>query len=174
MEMTQSRLQIRRWILVLSVLFVTVASDQLTKVLARSVLRGQDRQEFIAGSVALEFAENPGAFLSVGSGLSDSLRFLIFSVGVVFVLLWAGYLLIKRQDLAKMEVWGLALLLGGGIGNLIDRLSKGTVTDFIQMGVGSLHTGIFNIADVAIMVGVGFLFLTSSRNKKKAAAKTTS
>ena len=158
----------QRWIFVSILVVLTLVLDQASKIMARHYLASQPRISFLGGLFAFDFAENPGAFLSVGSGLSTQMRFLIFSLGVVLVLLWAGYLLVKRIDLQKIEIWGLAFLLAGGIGNLIDRLMKSTVTDFMQMGIGGLYTGIFNIADMAIMVGVIFLMLTSfvSKNKK--------
>ncbi len=156
-----------RWIFISVVIAVTLILDQLTKIWARSSLVGQPRQTFLFETIAIEHAENTGAFLSVGSQMSDYARFLIFTVGVVFVLIWAAYLLTRRIDLHRAEVWGLALLLAGGIGNLIDRVMKSSVTDFVQIGIGPLRTGIFNVADVAIMLGVGLLFLASFLTKKK-------
>jgi signal peptidase II len=164
-----SRLQVGRLPRVLFVLLVTLGVDQWTKVYARSDLHGNGPFSYLGGFIRFEFAENPGAFLSVGSGMSETFRFAIFSVGVIFVLIWAAWLLMFRVELKRAEIWGLSLLLAGGIGNLIDRLYKGTVTDFVQLGWDPLRTGIFNLADVAIMAGVALLFLVSWTAKKKTA-----
>jgi signal peptidase II len=62
---------------------------------------------------------------------------------------------------------GMALIWGGGVSNFADRiLSDGRVVDFLNLGIGSLRTGIFNVADVAIMAGVGLLILAWTRNTK--------
>jgi signal peptidase II len=54
---------------------------------------------------------------------------------------------------------GLALLIGGGVSNLVDRISRGAVVDFLNLGIGSLRTGIFNVADMAIMSGIALLIV---------------
>lgn len=156
----------KRKAFVSTVVVLLVLADQLTKEIARRVLGETGPVAWAGGLVSWELAENPGAFLSLGAQFGEGLRFLLFSVGVVVVLGWAVFLLVKRPELPRLEVWGLSLLLGGGTGNLIDRLAKGSVTDFLQIGFPPLQTGVFNLADMAIMVGVGFLFFTSFKNPK--------
>lgn len=76
-----------------------------------------------------------------------------------------------RQDrrnigsLGKIETIALSLAVGGGIGNLIDRIAFGSVTDFLNFGIGQVRTGIFNVADMAIMAGL-FLFLYAAMKPK--------
>ena len=70
-----------------------------------------------------------------------------------------------------MMTAGLTLLIAGGLGNLIDRLVYGYVTDFLNVGIGSLRTGIFNVADMAIMLGVGLLFFAGDGEGKKPHAR---
>ena len=61
---------------------------------------------------------------------------------------------------------GLALVVAGGVSNLADRVAHGAVVDFLNVGLGSLRTGIFNVADMAIMTGVGLILLWAHRRKK--------
>ena len=60
---------------------------------------------------------------------------------------------------------GMCFLIGGGIGNIIDRLLYGSVTDFLHIDFGLFRTGIFNLADVSIMVGIGILIINSIKQK---------
>lgn len=72
-----------------------------------------------------------------------------------------------RRSLRPAFIAGFSLIVGGGIGNLIDwTFNNGAVIDFMNFGVGNLRTGIFNIADVAIMLGEGMLIFFALRNKR--------
>jgi signal peptidase II len=65
---------------------------------------------------------------------------------------------------SSLAFLGLALFVAGGASNLVDRLTSGAVVDFLNVGVGRLRTGIFNVADVAIMLGAGIIALTRYRD----------
>jgi len=149
-----------RVFIILLITLVTVGCDQATKELAINNLKGMPSTEYLGGIFKLVYAENPGAFLSLGAGLSKELRFVIFSLlsGLGLVAL-AVYLLKSRID--TISTLSASFILGGGIGNLIDRLFRdsGRVIDFMNMGVGGLRTGIFNIADIAIMGGTIVLLI---------------
>ena len=145
---------------------LTLVVDQASKIWARQFLFGTGMHSYLMNFVRFEFAENPGAFLSVGAGLGDLVRFLIFTVGVSFILIWAGMVLIRRVHLEQIEVFGFSFLLAGGLGNLIDRIMKGSVTDFVQVGFDSLHTGVFNVADMSILAGVVLLMCHSYLPKR--------
>jgi signal peptidase II len=150
----------RRIFLILALLFFTVGSDQATKAFARNTLSMQSLS-YLGDCIRIQHLENPGAFLSFGAGLRHENRFWIFTIGVaIFVFATFCYLLAKTT-LDKWTTISLTLVVGGGFGNLIDRAMKGTVTDFLNVGIGQLRTGVFNIADMAIMAGV-FIFLISS------------
>jgi len=133
--------------------------DQLTKWLSRTYLF--EVQEFRFGPLfaRFELAENPGAFLSLGATWSDQVRFWVLTVAVFFILGWAAWALLTTKNQSRFEFWGLQFLLVGGIGNLIDRAYKGTVTDFVQVGVGPLQTGIFNIVDMLILSSLFVMLL---------------
>lgn len=142
-------------------LFTTVGCDQATKVLARDTLRFSQPRSYLGGSIKLQSTQNPGAFLSLGSELGHELRFWVFNVGVSAFLILVCYLLASKRQSSALATTGLTLLLAGGIGNLIDRLQFGSVTDFLHLDFGFFHTGIFNFADVAIVIGVLMLLVTS-------------
>jgi len=110
---------------------------------------------FVGDTVRLQYTENKGAFLSLGASLSKNWRGMIFTGGVATFLLGVlGYLLVA-SNLPAVTVLAFSLVLGGGLSNLLDRIFYGGyVVDFINLGIGSLRTGIFNAADVAITIGV--------------------
>jgi signal peptidase II len=138
----------------LGILLVCVGCDQVTKQVARAHLPDAGRQSFLGDTVRLEYAENPGAFLSLGSDWPEVFRVWLLPVITAGMLAGLCTFLLVRSRLPRAEFLGLSLILGGGAGNLIDRLLRdGHVTDFLNLGVGSVRTGIFNVADAAITAG---------------------
>lgn len=151
-----------RLLLLSSILFGTVVSDQVTKVIAREHLQGKGTLTYLGDTVRLVYAENYGAFLGMGANMPDVMRRLIF-VGFVAVFLIAFLVWILRtEEISKMTLWASGLVVGGGIGNLIDRIFRdgGGVTDFMNLGIGGLRTGIFNVADLWIVAGIVLLFFS--------------
>lgn len=148
-----------------SVLLLVV--DQLTKLWAYDSLRGELSQSFMGDMFRLEYAENPGAFLGMGNSLSDPVRFWVFTIFVSALMLGLGIYMHVKQLIPK-EAWAYSLIFAGGVGNLIDRIfhEDGHVIDFLNAGIGSLRTGIFNVADMAIMLGL-FILLFSGNTKSK-------
>ena len=154
--------RILRWSLVLLVLATAVGCDQATKRLARQSLADAPPLTYLAGSLRLEYAENAGGFLSFGENLPDRVRFFLFIPLVALIL--AGSLALTHRSTSAFQLWGLTLLAGGGAGNLIDRIAHdGRVVDFINLGLGSLRTGVFNLADVAVTAGVVLLAFSGLR-----------
>ena len=140
------------WLLPLLVL--QVGCDQGTKVLAETHLEGRPPLLYFGGAFKLVYAENPGAFLGWGGALGDELRFALFvvavGIGLVGGLLW----ILTDRRITRFGLVAGSALLAGGLGNLIDRWSNGgRVADFMQLSVGSLKTGIFNVADLQILLG---------------------
>lgn len=149
----------KRRLELLLLIAILIAVDQQTKAIARRTLLSDLPRHF--GIVTLLYTTNAGAFLSIGANLPADVRAAIFS-GIVTIALGAAAIALfggKIQSAAD-EV-ALSLILGGGIGNLIDRLRfSGRVTDFIYMAAGPLHTGVFNIADMAITAGILWLLVS--------------
>jgi signal peptidase II len=136
-----------------------VGCDQVTKHTARTFLSPGATHSFLGDGFRLQLAENPGAFLSIGANLSPDSRTLLFTAAVGLVLLvLVGVALFAK--LSMRESVAVALIAGGGIGNLIDRIvHDGLVTDFLNVGIGALRTGIFNLADMLIIAGALVLVL---------------
>ncbi len=138
-----------------------IAIDQLVKLLALVSLQANSFK-FGASPInlALELSLNPGAFLSLGAALPAQVKQLIFIVGVAVMVAWAmGWSLSNwSQPLRKvLPLYAIAL---GGIANLIDRVFRdGHVVDYMVLNVGPTHTGVFNIADIAITAGAIYLMI---------------
>ena len=143
-----------RLILAMVILSSCIGCDQATKTIATQTLQNSPPRSFLADTVRLDFALNPGGFLSLGSNLSDDVRmwvFVAFNSCLLFGL--AAFLCLKR-NLALTLFTSLVFILAGGIGNLIDRVgNNGLVTDFINIGIGPVRTGVFNVADMAVTFG---------------------
>ena len=147
-----------RLVFVSIIVSLTLALDQLSKQWAMKTLMGTPMRTYLWDVFRFQYAENNGAFLSLGSSLPESTRFWIFTVLVSGFLIGLAWVLISKDNLNRWDVAAYALVLGGGIGNLIDRWARGgNVVDFMNMGIGWLRTGIFNVADAIIMAGMFIL-----------------
>lgn len=142
-----------RVVVLVLVALVTVGCDQATKVVATAVLEHAPERSLFFDSVRLVYAENSGGFLSLGASLSPAVRTTVFSGLTALGLLALAAFALRRQRVDGLATFGLVLLISGGLSNWIDRVVRGNVVDFLNVGVGWLRTGIFNVADVAIMVG---------------------
>jgi signal peptidase II len=144
-----------RLALIAIITFAAAGCDQAAKHIARNTLGSPGSISLLNDTVRLGLAENRGAFMSLGSDFSDSARRFLFISVASALLAGIAILSVFGPNLGVAHVVGLALVLGGGAGNLIDRLLRdGLVTDFVQIGIGSLRTGIFNLSDLAIVLGV--------------------
>ena len=155
---------VSRLLLVSVLLIGCVGCDQISKQVVRSQLMLGESHSYLGDTLRLTYTHNIGAFLGLGDSMPESARIAFFQGGVgliVLGLLWAAAF---ARDMSHWQIIALALLAAGGLGNLIDRvLYDGGVTDFLNLGVGSLRTGIFNIADAVEVIGV-LLFALSWRN----------
>lgn len=144
---------------------LTLVLDQWTKAWARAVLAVAAPREYFGGLLTLLYAENSGAFLSLGARMPELARTMVFTGLVVIALVVATWVLVTGRVTQRGDAYALALLIGGGIGNVIDRIARhGRVTDFIYLSAGPLHTGVFNVADMAITGAVLWLAVTSARS----------
>ena len=163
-------------LLVLAVIAVLVGLDQWSKIVAIEHLMNAPPILYFGGLFRWTYATNSGAFLSLGSTLSEANRFwvLVGFNGIILSAL-ALFLLFNRQ-LQKAPAIALALILAGGIGNLIDRLFRGgEVVDFMHIDLGfslgplPMKTGVFNVADMAIVGGLLMLIALEMLQKKRPA-----
>ncbi len=145
--------------LIITVIFLNIGCDQVTKNIARNRIEYHETIPVIENFLTLTKVENTGAFLSLGSNMPVVIKLLILNVLPVLVMLWGLYLVIQKTNLSRLLVTGLCFVIGGGAGNLYDRIRFGSVTDFLHMNFGIFQTGIFNMADVSIMVGMGVILI---------------
>lgn len=147
----------------------TLLLDQATKLVAREHLQGRPARDY--GVLTLLYAENAGAFLSLGASLPRAARRVVFDGLVTIGLVAAAWFLFTGRVRGRGDDVALALIVGGGIGNLIDRFRfAGHVTDFLYLHAGPLHTGVFNVADMAITGGVLWLALAWVVTARRAGA----
>jgi signal peptidase II len=159
----------RRRITLAVIIVLTIALDQGTKLIARRTLMNAFPRHY-AGVLTLLYTENPGAFLSLGSNLPVDVRHLLFDGLVSVGLLVAAFALFTARMGLGGDALAIAFIIGGGVGNLIDRFRfGGFVTDFIYLAAGPLHTGVFNVADMAItggVIAIAVLWAVSAMRKR--------
>ena len=157
----------KRILVIFLILLACLVGDRITKNVAKKNLPRNETIHLLNDTVRLQYAENNGAFLSLGSNISEPVRYIVFTIMVgVFLTCLLIYLLLSKQ-LTQLQVMALSLILGGGCGNLIDRIAnEGRVFDFMNVGIGPLRTGIFNVADMSITFGVLWFFILAIKNRR--------
>jgi signal peptidase II len=149
-----------RLALVGALLFGCVGCDQVSKEIARAQLTIGESHSFLGDTFRLIHVENPGVFLGIGANLPEPVRVVLFQGAIGLLILGLLWVAAFRPGTRPWQVAGFTLLAASGVGNLIDRLLfDGSVTDFLNIGIGSLRTGIFNIADVVGVLGLAVLVL---------------
>lgn len=147
-----------RLIVIVLVIIANVSCDQISKKMVRKSVIYESQISIYKDNLILTNIENTGAFLSLGDALPPILRLLLFVV-IPVILLCIGFVyLVKKQQLDSIKVLCGCLIIGGGIGNIMDRALRGSVTDFMLIDLGVVKTGIFNFADVSVMIGTIVLF----------------
>lgn len=134
------------------IVLAVISLDQATKYFIMNTLSPYDSIE-IFPFLHIVNVRNTGAAFGMFKSLGSSFFIMLSVVAVIFIIT----LLMKKT----YNTFGLSLVLGGAIGNLIDRLLYGKVVDFADFSVGSYHWPAFNVADSALTVGIGIIVLTS-------------
>ncbi|HLW23413.1 MAG TPA: signal peptidase II [Steroidobacteraceae bacterium] len=148
----------------LLVIVLVVGVDQATKLVVRAHAGPGTRISYLGDTLRLQYAENRGAFLSLGASLTPTARAAVFTAGAGALLTSVLIYGMLSRSVGRLDSFALGLICGGGVGNLIDRLRHaGLVTDFLNVGIGPVRTGIFNVADMALMAGVALLLIRSMR-----------
>ncbi|MCB9230858.1 MAG: signal peptidase II [Bacteroidia bacterium] len=159
-----------RIILLLAVVAANIGLDQISKIIIRNKVEFNEHIQLIGDYFIMTKVENTGAFLSLGSDFPDFIRIILLLVLPALVMIGGlAYILLKKNVGQTIGI-PVAFLIGGGIGNLIDRILYGSVTDFLHIDLGGwARTGIFNVADMSIMFGMGLLLLkfVKDKNNKK-------
>lgn len=150
--------------LLAAVSLLSAGCDQGSKWLAKEHLQGGPPITIAGDLLVLTYAENRGGFLSLGARLPEAARDAIFLLGVPLILLAFIVYMLRGAVLTRAKAVAAGLVVGGGLGNLIDRLAyDGRVVDFLNMGFGPIRTGIFNLADAGVMLGAAYIIVTTGR-----------
>lgn len=163
----------RRKYLVFGIVFgLALLADQVTKIWARDELRPRHSPiVVIDGFFDLRYSENPGSAFGLFRNLAGG-RWLLLGIGVIAMVVVVG--LLKRVKPGQLRIAAeLGLLAGGALGNIVDRITRGVVTDFVLWKIQSrgLEWPLFNVADAALVVGViALLFDMKGEPKEPEAA----
>ena len=157
----------------LIIVALNLGCDQVSKVVARKHIDFYQQITIVKDRFILTKVENTGAFLSAGSNLPEFIRIMMLIILPLVVLVYGLFYLYVNKALPRLMQVGVCFLIGGGMGNIYDRIIHGSVTDFLFMDFVLFRTGVFNLADVSIMIGIGLLFLQTlmAKNAHKAIYK---
>ena len=133
--------------------------DQWTKGIVMRTFQVHESREVVSDLFDLTYVQNSGAAFGLFASVDSSVKAIILnSVAVLVFLIVSGYALRSSHKSVRLQV-GLALILGGAVGNLLDRVRFTYVVDFLDFSISGHHWPAFNVADSAICIGVALLFL---------------
>jgi signal peptidase II len=141
-----------------------LVADQVSKYVVEKSIHLGARHEIVPGLINLQRTSNPGVAFGLGADSTAPWMgpvLILFSVAVIGLLVW---LLATNRAGGALGQWGLALILGGAAGNVLDRVLRRSVTDFIDFHVGDHHWYTFNLADSAIVLGAALVVLELFRD----------
>ena len=147
-----------RIVLILLIITVNIGCDQFSKTIIKRPVLPYETIRVLNNHLTVTRVENSGAFLSAGDSMSKvSKQIFLTLVPIIAMVLGLTYLVVK--PVSNNTLIGVCFVIGGGVGNLFDRILYGSVTDFLYVKFGFFQTGIFNMADVSIMVGIFVILL---------------
>ena len=151
---------------IIILVLLNVGCDQITKGVVRENVMSRDYIELLNDNLILTNVENTGAMLGFGASFPPFVKIILLQLLPVLVLLVLLYRVLRKETKHTWLVIAFTFVIGGGIGNLIDRIAYGSVTDFFQIRLGIFKTGIFNMADVAVTTGVLLIVFLNLFSKK--------
>jgi len=156
-----------RAILISSIVLLNIGCDQISKNIVRNKIKDNEIINVVKDNIVLKIVENPGAILGLGGNLPNALKTFYFQILPIIFLLFLLRMIIIETEFSKLTVIGIAFAIGGGVGNIYDRIFYGSVTDFIIVEIGLFKTGVFNTADISIIIGIILAFLGIIIDAKK-------
>ena len=148
------------------IIALSIFLDQISKILIRNNVEQYSDIKLIGEYFILTNVENSGAFLGMGSGFSPIMKSVFLIILPIIVLISIIVYVYRDKEIDKVSLIGFSIIIGGGIGNIFDRIIYGSVTDFLFIDLGGIFkTGIFNIADLAVTTGMILILLMSFKNK---------
>ena len=148
------------------IIALSIFLDQISKILIRKNVEQYSDIKLIGEYFILTNVENSGAFLGMGSDFSPIMKSFFLIVLPIAILISIIIYVYRDKEIDKISLIGFSLIIGGGIGNIFDRIIYGSVTDFLFIDLGGIfRTGIFNIADLVVTSGMILIILMSFKNK---------
>ena len=145
---------------------VSILLDQLSKFLIRQNVDQYSEIKLIGDYFILTNVENSGAFLGMGSDFSPFIKTIFLLILPIIVLICIMVYVYRDKQIDKISLIGFCFIIGGGIANIYDRILYGSVTDFLFIDLGGIFkTGIFNIADLSVTIGMILILLMSFKSK---------
>jgi signal peptidase II len=167
-------MKLSRNALIIVLVIINIALDQISKAIARVYIQKGEVIDVVGDVFQLYHVENKGAFLGMGSDMSDTMKLIFLLILPVLVLGYVIYFIVKNKDLDKLSLIAFCCIVGGGIANVYDRIVYGKVTDFLHLDFGGVfRTGIFNVADMSVTTGMLILLYASFFVKTKKEEGTT-
>jgi signal peptidase II len=167
-------MKLSRNALIIVLVIINIALDQISKAIARVYIQKGEVIDVVGDVFQLYHVENKGAFLGMGSDMSDTMKLIFLLILPVLVLGYVIYFIVKNKDLDKLSLIAFCCIVGGGIANVYDRIVYGKVTDFLHLDFGGVfRTGIFNVADMSVTTGMLILLYASFFAKTKKEEATT-
>ena len=142
-----------------------IITDQLTKLHIMQTMRLHESIPIVPNLFSFTYIRNPGAAFGLLAGSSDAFRMVFFGLTSIFALVLLGTILYRMPEREWLGRLSVSAILGGAVGNLIDRLRFGEVIDFLDVYIDNYHWPAFNVADSAITVGAAMLIWDSLRGK---------
>lgn len=142
-----------RNLLIIMILISNISCDQISKNIVRQNIETSTQINVISNYLVLTKVENTGAFLGLGNSIPRWMYKILMIILPLIVIGYALYFLFKRNNLPNLLSIGISFVIGGGIGNIYDRILYGSVTDFLYFDFVLFHTGIVNMADISVTIG---------------------
>jgi len=160
-------MKLSRSVFIILLIIVNVALDQVSKFWIRANVEYNEIINLIGDTFIMTKVENKGAFLGMGSDLNPTVRLIVLLILPSAVLLFVLRYVFINKSIDKLSLIGFCFIIGGGLANLYDRIVYGEVTDFLHIDLGGVfRTGIFNVADMSVMLGMGLLLFASFKHKE--------
>ena len=152
--------------LILTIVVANIGCDQLSKKIVRRNMKPYETIYLLSNHITVTHVENTGAFLSTGDSLPKVAKNILLAILPMLALVLGTIFIFSKQNIPTSMLIGFCFVIGGGIGNVFDRIVYGSVTDFLHINFGFFQTGIFNLADMSIMLGTAIILVQALRKKQ--------
>jgi len=152
---------------ILFFILLNIGCDQLSKEVVRNTVAYNEYIQVIGDNLILTKVENTGAMLGFGKDFPPLIKTILLKILPILVMFILLFRVLQKRNMNTWLIVAFAFVIGGGIGNIIDRVAYSSVTDFFQIDLGGVfRTGVFNMADVSVTTGALLILFLSFRHKQ--------